>query len=61
MKTFTTYVVHATSDSRHGLNQDYYFRTEAEANRRAAELREWYKNIHSQKITQSSHQWSNPK
>lgn len=55
-KTFTTYVVHATSPSAYGLNQDYYFRSEAEARRRLSELKEWYKNIPTQKFSISFHQ-----
>lgn len=55
-KTTTTYIVHLTTESGRGSNQDYYYRTEAEAKRQAAELREWFKNIPSQKITISSHQ-----
>lgn len=59
MKTYTTYIVHLTSSSRYGSNKDYYYRTEAEAKQQAADLREWFKNIPSQKVTTSSHQWSN--
>lgn len=58
-KNNTTHIVHLTSESRHGSNQDYYFRTEAEAKRHASELREWFKNVPSQKITTTSHDWSN--
>ena len=57
-KKNTTYIVHLTSNSRYGANQDFYFRTEAEANRRAAELREQFKNT-SQQILISSHAWIN--
>lgn len=59
MKIHTTYIVHLTSDSRYGSNQDHYFRTEAEAKRYASEAREWFKNVPSQKITVSSHIFSN--
>jgi hypothetical protein len=56
VKTATTYTIQATNISPYGLNQDYYFRTEGEMKRRLAELREWYKNIPSQKFSTSSHQ-----
>jgi len=55
MKVQTTYIVHLTSNSRYGSNQDYYFRTKAEAKRHASELREWFKNVPTQKITITSH------
>ena len=58
-KNNTTYIVHLTSVSVYGANKDYYFRTEAEAKRHAAECREWFRNVPSQKITISSHNWSN--
>lgn len=58
-KKNTTYVVHLTSTSKYGSNQDHYFRTEKEQRRFAAEAKEWFKNVPSQQITTSSHQWSN--
>ena len=54
-KTQMTYVVRATSTHRYGLNQDYYFRTEGEANRRANELKAQFADYPNQKIEITSH------
>jgi hypothetical protein len=43
-KTATTYIVEIRTTSRYGLNEDRYFRNEAEARREIAELKEWFKN-----------------
>lgn len=50
-----TYVVEATSTHRYGLNQDYYFRTEGEAQQYLAELKEWFKNCLGRQFKITSH------
>lgn len=50
-----TYVVEVTSSHRYGLNQDYYFRIGEKAIKKAAELKEWFRNCSDQTIKITNH------
>lgn len=58
-KLHTTWIIEVRSPNTgaYGTNQDYYFRTEAEANTELENLRRWYGPDTNQTFTKTSHTW----